>query len=85
MWLGVLRALAKFAEVLQGLSCPLVGALVVVKLAAKIGPLGSTMVHQVAKTVALATILDLKSCLWVLPARLEHSLAFYLFSFYSLS
>ena len=31
--------------------------------AAKIGPLGSTMVHHVAKTVALATILDLKSCL----------------------
>ena len=30
MWLGVLRALAKIAEVLQGLSCPLVGALVVV-------------------------------------------------------
>jgi len=27
MWLGVLRALAKIAEVLQGLSCPLVGAL----------------------------------------------------------
>eukprot|EP01050_Picozoa_sp_SAG11_P008101 SAG11_NODE_697_length_7684_cov_8.250231_7_plen_36_part_00 len=29
MWLGVKKALAKNAEVLQGLSCPLVGALVV--------------------------------------------------------
>ena len=72
MWLGVKKALAKIAEVLQGLSCPLVGALVVVKLAAKIGPLGSTMVHQVAKTVALATILDLKSCLWVAAGGLKH-------------
>eukprot|EP01050_Picozoa_sp_SAG11_P043823 SAG11_NODE_20965_length_433_cov_2.608955_1_plen_34_part_10 len=32
------------------------------------GPLGCIMVHQVAKTVALATILDLNSCLWVPPA-----------------
>eukprot|EP01050_Picozoa_sp_SAG11_P000817 SAG11_NODE_30_length_23132_cov_22.413277_5_plen_186_part_00 len=37
------------------------------------------------ETVALATIFALKSCLWVAAARLEHSLAFYLFSFYSLS
>ena len=72
VWLWVVGLAFYWGHFWPGLSCPLVGALVVEDGQLNEAPLGCIMVHQVAKTVALATILDLKSCLWVAAGGLKH-------------